>query len=321
MTNKILVTVLIVLFVISAGVSGIASAAGQTVIELDSAKIEPGAYVDRENVYLPLRPIGEALGYQILWTGQDNPVSMTKTGENILLDLKNGIVSANDHTYYLSSVMHNGATYLEADFFSENLALGVKWEEPDAKVELEKIKENGISVKTVRETSEDEDIKITIQYPQIGGLDDQAVQDGMNSVFKEAAEAAYNEGLKNAAEMKELRASSGYDSPNKCETYFNYHLKYNQNGLLSVVFLNYQYTGGAHGLTVQSSHTVSLETGAAYSLEDLFPGDEDYIALINEIVKNKIKDRELYELTPFETIKADQDFYLTGNAAVVYFQQ
>lgn len=318
--TKILAAALIVLLIIFSGVSGIASAAPQPAIELEGAQIEPNAYIDGENVYLPLRAIVEALGYRVLWTGRDNSVSVTKTGQNILLDLKNGTVSANDHTYYMGSITHKGATYLEADFFSENLSLGVKWAEPSEKVELEKIKENGISVKTVREASEDKNIKITIQYPQINGLDDQAVQDNINAVFKESAQAAYNEGLKNAGAL-EAEKAAGYDNPNKYETYFDYRLKYNQNSLLSVVFLNYQYTGGAHGLTVQSSHTFNLETGAEYSLKDLFPGGEDYISLFNETVKSEIKDRELYVLTPFESIKANQDFYLVNDAAVVYFQQ
>lgn len=33
--------------------------------------------------------------------------------------------------------------------------------------------------------------------------------------------------------------------------------------------MNYQYTGGAHGITVQSSHTLNLETGEEYKLRDL----------------------------------------------------
>lgn len=156
-------------------------------------------------------------------------------------------------------------------------------------------------------------------------MPDQAVQENINSVFKKAADTTRNEGLQNADEMKKDMASGYSGSPNKCESYFDYKLKYNQNGLLSLIFLDYQYTGGAHGMTLQSSYTFDLKTGKAYNLQDLFNSDADYVLYISNIVGNRItegvKEGTLYELTPFQAIKDDQDFYLSGNAVVVYFQQ
>jgi len=115
-------------------------------------------------------------------------------------------------------------------------------------------------------------------------------------------------------------------SPHKYETYFDYKLKYNQNGLLSVTFLNYQYTGGAHGLTVQSSHTFNLKTGEEYKLKDMIKDDADYVTLISGIVEKQITKRAKegilpeQPLTPFVAIKDEQDFYLSNNGVVVYFQ-
>jgi len=84
----------------------------------------------------------------------------------------------------------------------------------------------------------------------IDGLADKTVQDSINSIFSKSAVEARNEGLRNADEMAKVMTSDYTDSPNKCETYFDYRLKYNQNGLLSIIFMNYQYAGGSHGLTV-----------------------------------------------------------------------
>lgn len=74
-------------------------------------------------------------------------------------------------------------------------------------------------------------------------------------------------------------------------------------------------------MTVQSSHTFNLKTGQVYTLKDLFDGD-DYVAIINREIKKQIREKRLAEalFEPFQSIKANQDFYLTNNALVVYFQ-
>ncbi|MCR4434446.1 MAG: DUF4163 domain-containing protein [Clostridiales bacterium] len=216
---------------------------------------------------------------------------------------------------------------LEAvDNQSDNFGLKILWDRENGKVKLESVKENPISIRTVREASETDKIKITLQFPQIEGLNDKTVQEGINSILRKAAEAARDEGLKNADDIAEN--PDGYaGSPNKYETYFDYRLKYNQNGLLSVIFMNYQYTGGAHGITVQSSHTFNLKTGEEYKLKDLMQRDADYISFISGIVKNQIDERVKegllpdYSITPFKAIKDEQDFYLSNHAVVVYFQQ
>ena len=178
-----------------------------------------------------------------------------------------------------------------------------------------------IIIRTEKEVFENEEIKITLQYPRIEGLEDKALKDNLNRVLKDKAVAARNQGLKNAEEMKKLK-ESGYGSPHKCETYFDYAVKYNQKGLLSIVLSDYQYSGGAHGLTVQSSLTFDLETGKEYQLKDIFAQGTDYVSLISDEVKKMIQKQGAAEalLNPFEAIREDQDFYLTKDGLVVYFQ-
>ncbi len=62
-------------------------------------------------------------------------------------------------------------------------------------------------------------------------------------------------------------------------------MNFNQRGILSITFDDYMYTGGAHGGTVRSSYTVDLDTGRTYSLKDLFASGADYVALLNDRVK------------------------------------
>lgn len=71
-------------------------------IELNGAEIGTSAYIDGGNVYLPLRVIGETLGYNVQWSGKKGTISVSKTGKNIVIDLKDDKISANDHVYYMS---------------------------------------------------------------------------------------------------------------------------------------------------------------------------------------------------------------------------
>jgi len=55
--------------------------------------------------------------------------------------------------------------------------------------------------------------------------------------------------------------------------------------------------------------------------------DADYVSFISDTVRNAIDERVKegilpdYSIAPFKTIKDDQDFYLSNNVVVVYFQQ
>ena len=330
MAKKVFITGIIISLILSLHADGLKATSSRPAIELDGTEINAAAYIDGGNIYLPLRAVGEALGYKIKWSGKDTPISVSMAGENIIIDLQDNKITADDHTFYMSAEYSGGLvsggaaagniTYMGADFFSENLALRVRWDGQNDRVTLESVKENKIRIRTVKESSETEEIKITLQYPQIDGLDNRAIQDGINSVFRQAAEEAKTKGLRNAEEMKEVRVSGYTGIPWRCETYFDYRLKYNQNGLLSVVVTDYQYSGGAHGITLQDSYTYNLETGREYSLSGLFRSDVDYVSFISSTIENEINARGLSEIAPFKTINADQNFYLSENGLVFYFQ-
>ncbi|TEB07692.1 Anti-sigma-V factor RsiV [Pelotomaculum schinkii] len=335
MTKKAIMMGVIISLILAMPAYGFTAKKMQAAIVLDNAKIEACAYIFGGDIYLPLRAVGEALGYEIQWSEKDKTVSVSKTGKNIMIDMNNDKITVDDHVCYMSGDYSgkgfNGGTtigdrvYMRTDFFSDNFGLKVQWDGLNGIIQLESVIENAISIKTVKEASETDKIKVTLQYPQVDGLADKTVQDSINSIFEKSATDARNEGLKNAEEMEKVVASGYTGTLNKCETYFDYRLKYNQNGLLSVVFMDYQYAGGAHGLMVQSSHTFDLKTGEEYRLKDLVKSDADYVSLINNTVRNEINNRVkegmLSENAPFKTIKDEQDFYLSNNAVVVYFQQ
>lgn len=290
------------------------------VIELDGKAIEMPAEVWDGELFLPLRAVSEELGYDVRWDGEKKAIQVTKPGKNINLSLPDYKVIVNNHESYVAGGYRlvKDRTYLRHDFFSDNLGLSVVWDMAGNRITLKGVEENPIVIDTKSEASETATLKLTIQYPELKGLENVEVQNKLNSLFAKLAAGARDRGY----EIEKYIGQDEITRHIKAEAYFNYQVKYNRKDLLSIVFLDYQYSGGAHGGTVQSSYTFDLKTGTEYKLRDLFAEGSDYVALISSQVKQQMEEREMtFLLAPFNSIRADQDFYLSNNAVVVYFQE
>lgn len=313
MSKKLIIVGLIISLILSIHINVFAEDNSQAEIILNGTKIQTKAYTRDGEVYFPVKQLSEALGYTVLLSEENQTISISKDDKNIMIKPKEYEVTVNDHSYMnYDLVTVEDITYMNSDFFSDNLGLRYQWDKENESLIIESVKENSIYIKTVKEAYNDDKIDVDLQYPELAGLDNKDVQDSLNSIFKKFAEYAKNEGLKNAEEVYGVH---------KYQTNFDYSIKYNQNGLISLIFKDYQYTGGAHGLTIQSSHTFNLNTGEEYKIKDLMNSDADYVTFISDIVKEKIAERKLPLLAPFESIKQDEDFYLSNSGVVVYFQQ
>lgn len=157
---------------------------------------------------------------------------------------------------------------------------------------------------------------INIQYPQIAGLANESVQSNINRLLKETAleymesELVFKRHTINEVGEDFAAAYSG-----------NYEVKLNKNGYLSILFTDHSDTGGAHGISFRKSLTVSLQDGKVYELKDLFTEDSNYIEKINSFVSKQMeKEKDMYTLGNFETIADDQNYYLSEDNLVIYFQ-
>lgn len=320
MCRRLLIIVL-ALVVCIAGVVNVSAAEDvELSLEMDGKSFEMPAKVWSGELFLPLRAVSEELGFKVLWDGVKREITISKNGKLILLNLQEYKVNVNGHESYLTTGYRflNDRTYLHYSFFSSNIGVNTVCDKAAGKVTLERSEENPIVISTKAEASETATLKLTIQYPEFKGLDNAEVQEKLNSMFAGLAAAA----KERAYEIEKYIGEDEISRHIKAEGYFNYQVKYNRNGLLSIVVYDYEYTGGAHGITVQSSYTFDLATGREYELKDLFPENTDYVSIITKEVKNQMKDMGITEfLAPFDSIKADHDFYLIDDYVVVYFQQ
>lgn len=118
-------------------------------------------------------------------------------------------------------------------------------------------------------------------------------------------------------------AESDYNSNNMIyEAMGIYDLHYNKNCFLSITMTNYQFTGGAHGMTFKVPYNFDLKTGKALKLSDLFKDDYDYKKVIDATIREEIvKHKEYYfnDGADFKGISGNQDFYITNKGIFVYF--
>ncbi|MFL0252455.1 DUF3298 domain-containing protein [Clostridium neuense] len=105
------------------------------------------------------------------------------------------------------------------------------------------------------------------------------------------------------------------------EIFGTYEIMLNNDDILSILFSMYTYVNkAAHGVTAYSSLTVNTKTGQLYSFNDLFNPKMNYIPIINEISKQYIKDNNIPLINEYNGITKDQQFYLTEDKLVIYYQ-
>ncbi|WP_036709775.1 DUF3298 and DUF4163 domain-containing protein [Paenibacillus pinihumi] len=148
--------------------------------------------------------------------------------------------------------------------------------------------------------------KIELWIPVVQGVADRKVQNAINEAIRTEAH-------------KLIKSQGSLDDP-RSEMFGWFEVKTNEKNVLSLSLYNYAYTGGAHGLTLQSSLTFDLKTGKQYTLSELFKTGSDYRKRLDAIIAAQIKARGIDLLQPFEGIRPDQDFYIADRSLVIYFQ-
>jgi hypothetical protein len=103
----------------------------------------------------------------------------------------------------------------------------------------------------------------------------------------------------------------------------SYKVELNNDKHLSITISEMQYAyRAAHPMTYLRAFTFDSQTGAVLTLSDLFRPDSDYRATLNQLMVAQIAQREIaiFPFRPFTGIKDSQEFYLTTDALVVYYQ-
>lgn len=142
-------------------------------------------------------------------------------------------------------------------------------------------------------------------YPRVTNLS-RSVQNEVNRVIKATAYKAildYNPGT------PVIEAQSGYTTP------------LNAQGILSLRFQDYFYPEmAAHGVTGVSSVTLDLRDGHVYHFNELFIPGSDYQTRLTRIIEGQITAGQIPLLKPYAGVGDNENYYLTPNSLVIYYQ-
>jgi hypothetical protein len=180
---------------------------------------------------------------------------------------------------------------------------------------------------TAKKIEEKTDLyQVSMSIPVITGMLDTSFEKKLNESIENQAAKQF-ERLKHeaAAGLKEAK-EGGYEF-NPYMLDFAYTIKSSggstDGAKLSIVVETSLYMGGARGTVIIDTYNVSNSTEASYvTLEQLL--GPDYINKANEAVNKAIKQQpERFftdEVSKFQTIDADQTFYIANGKAVLVFQ-
>lgn len=314
---------------------------GAMALKIDGRETASGAVVKNGKLYLALDPVCEALGYTASDASYAGPVELLGGTDSIRIDPAHNQMDDNGHTVDLSALtepdtlgggclLSDGRVFVRSELLSQLLGLDVSTDEAAGTATARRVLQNVLTVRTERADVSEGLLTAHIQYPVLSGPGNDSFYRTIDGIFKEAADSALAEGRKNAGDLASYAASApDYGGPLQCETYFDYRIPYNQNGLLSVVLTEYQYSGGAHGNTVQTAYTFDLKTGRALGLFDLVKSgaESDCRGAVDALVRKQIdagvSSGELMELPdlPFKTVGDTPNYYLSDGGAILYFQE
>ncbi len=175
-------------------------------------------------------------------------------------------------------------------------------------------------------------LRYTIKYPQFISRKFHTMAHKLNNLYRTKAVMYEKSNVRKLYQMAmadyEYSVANNYPI-HQFEAFVTFTVTYNQNCTLSLYFDQYEFTGGAHGLTVRTSDTWDLQKSRRMELPDFFPDysnlKEYLVQSINRQIDEQMKEGDAMffdnytELT--ESTFRMNHFYLTKEGVVIYYQQ
>lgn len=174
-----------------------------------------------------------------------------------------------------------------------------------------------------RHLKEDRDIiYLDMKVPELKGLTDKSFQKKLNKRFMEEGLSKRKEVLEAASSYNEEALKDGL-TPLRFEYLSSYTIIDTPMPYFVIEILDYQYSGGAHGISYQSYRVLDVNQNKEVHLQDLFKDQTAYKEVINSNIKAQIAERTKkgnYFFTGedgFNGIKDTQQFYINKNGDIV----
>ena len=148
----------------------------------------------------------------------------------------------------------------------------------------------------------------TVDYPIIEGLQNENIQSNINGSIIEKLNSMFNSAvfLPQQTNFNEIVSS--------------YILSLQRSGLISILFYLYTNTMGENENTIYSSLIIDANTGQEYDFEDLFNPSSNFRERLNQLAIQRARAENVPFTEEFKGIIDNQQFYLTPDALVLYYQ-
>ncbi len=158
-------------------------------------------------------------------------------------------------------------------------------------------------------------VDVQISCPEISGMQDAAAQTGIN-------DGVYNYLLNMAHSVEDAskRDAKGSGTHGVYRIDSEFSVKRNDGRVLSVKIDITTFEGGANVATDATFvNVINGKKVAQPTLEELFKGEFDYEAILNEKVSELIAADPEGDIYSFDAISSDQWYYLTNSSLVLVF--
>lgn len=280
----------------------------------------PGGKSKEGDTYVGLAFLSKQLGLTTSWDEKTKTVTVSAPTKTMSMHNQSTEFSLNDHKFYapLPPVIIDGTTYLPLRFLLEQMGYKIGYNDESHVVTIDKIQENELKLTNKSESQTKTDNRtITLQYPQIEGWANSAASTKINAFLEAEVEKYKAAAIQQLNDLTEESSGTAPDFPNTFDV--NYKVTYNQDHKLSLYFIVYTFSGGAHGFYSWDAHTFDLDTGNELSLQQVTSNNANYKTIINQEIKKQLAEKEYELIEPFASIRNDQGFYLKDDTVVVYF--
>ncbi len=150
-----------------------------------------------------------------------------------------------------------------------------------------------LTTKTFSEINKPKMFQLSAEYPELGGVAPE-IAARFNQLAKSKALTELNAFRKDMLEMtaEDIKFARERGISNTAEV--SYSVIHADAELISILFSNYSYTGGAHGNAYTFVLNFDLKSGREFELADLFKPDSNFLQVLSDISVKELE-RSLFD--------------------------
>ncbi|WP_055105367.1 DUF3298 and DUF4163 domain-containing protein [Paenibacillus ihumii] len=273
-----------------------------------------GLYINGQT-WVPVTFMRDILNLPLEYDAESKVYSLGQGHRTVHLSVSPDRIGIDVNGYYLHHMegkMVNGHLFVPFALVRDYLGYQGDWYAPTKRLNVMKSKENILQIETLTTEQPSKEAIIRLQYPQISDSGNPAAEQAINEALKRTIQEF------EASIEKQLQDRDDASEP-PYEYESHYIITHNTDGILSLILQKYEYTGGAHGMTVQKGYTFSLQDGHTLTLDDLFGTNREYKKLLNGELAAKLEALPDY-MGGFAGVGQDTEFYVQRDKLKIFFQ-